>query len=154
MAAKSVSQSPEQAANEINGEQNQTSVSAPSNAQRQEELRANSNEVIDSLYSNDHFVRPDDSTQVLVQGTDRFAGGEINWQTRWEGPNGFRQEERLPDPGQVINVPFNFSEVEEVEHGDRITFTVIAEVDGRIDRQEREFIICLLYTSPSPRDRG
>jgi len=141
MSAKSVQKTPEQVENEVNASQNPVSGPVASNSQRQEELQANNDDVIQALFSNEYYVEPADSTSVVVQGSDQFQNGEIAWTSRWEAPNGFRKEEKLPKKGQVINVPFNFSEAGELEHGDKVKFTAFAEVGGRIDREEREFVI-------------
>ena len=104
----------------------------------------NSNAIIESLYSPDYHVDPTIDTNVLVQGSNRFGGGNISWKTSWSAPNGFHEEQAHTQKGPNLDVPFDFAgpaEMGGMKDGDRVTMKVEGSVDGKIDREEREFIM-------------
>ncbi len=105
---------------------------------------ANSDAIIESLHSPDWLVEPSVTTNVLVQGSNRFDNGNISWKTSWSAPNGFQSSEKHSEKGPNLNVPFSFEEpaiMGGMKDGDRVKMVVEASADGKVDTEEREFIM-------------
>jgi hypothetical protein len=116
---------------------------AASNSSREEAPTQGNSDIIESLYSPDYHVEPTSATDVLVQGSNRF-GGDISWKTTWSAPNGFSETTDHSQRGQNLSVPFDFGApaiAGELKHGDHITMKVEAEVNGKKDVEERDFIM-------------
>ena len=97
--------------------------------------------IIESLFSPDYMVDPNQSTNVLVQGSNLSNNGQINWDANWHGPNGFQKKTPTPQVGPNINVPFNFGEINPLRPHDRIRLDVTARASGDTDSESREFIV-------------
>ena len=101
----------------------------------QAEGPANSDAIIESLHSPDWLVEPSVTTNVLVQGSNRFDNGNIAWKTSWSAPNGFQSSEKHAEKGPNLNVPFSFEEpaiMGGMKDGDRVKL-VVKPVDGKVD---------------------
>src|SRR6056300_998821 len=143
MASKSIKPAPQRHSN-LNGSGSSNNATGASNSQLNSAIQENSDDVIEALYSPDYVVQPSDSTNVVVQSSDRFNNGQVSWKTSWDAPNGFHQETDIAQKGPTISVPFQFSEAMkdgELKDGDRVKFTAEAKVGNRVDRESREFIM-------------
>ena len=95
--------------------------------------------IIESLFSPDYMVTPDDKTSVLVQSSNNR---DVSWTTKWEAPNGFSQETKASQKGANLTVPFAFIEAAReggLKNGDKVKFTAIGEHNGQRDVQSRDF---------------
>lgn len=139
MGSKSTRQAPQAASPQTSqGSGNNTS------GQSNSEILENSDAVIESIYSEDYYVTPETTTNVLVQGSNRFDNGNIAWKTSWEAPNGFKNAGTHAEKGPNLSVPFNFGlpmTEGALKDGDRIKMVVEGSVAGKVDREVREFIM-------------
>lgn len=143
MSSKSTRQAP-QAASQKTSQGSGNNTSGQSNSLINSEVQENSNSVIESIYSEHYYVTPETTTNVLVQGSNRFDNGNIAWKTSWEAPNGFRDDKVHSEKGPNLNVPFDFGlpmTEGSLKDGARIKMVVEGTVDGKIDREIREFIM-------------